>query len=67
MPTMRPTMAPKQRDGMNSPHGTLIPNVKTVMVSLRISAKMSNHSARWTPGPAAAISIAELTSVKLRL
>lgn len=67
MPTIRPAIAPSARLGMNSPHGTLMPKVKMVMTSFSTRASTSSQMAWYTPGPAAAFSIAEFTSVKLRL
>lgn len=52
---------------MNSPQGTLMPKVKMVMTSFSTRASTSSQMAWYTPGPAAAFSIAEFTSVKLRL
>lgn len=60
-------MAPSASDGINNPQGTFMPNVKIVITSFIASASVSSQIALYTPGPAAAISIAELTSVKLRL
>lgn len=60
-------MAPKHNDGIKSPHGTLIPNVKINKQNLTMNVRMSNQTALYTPGPAAAISIAEFTSVKFLL
>ena len=34
-PTILPMMAPTAREGMNSPHGTLMPKVNTVTTALR--------------------------------
>ena len=67
MPTILPAIAPSARLGMKSPQGTLMPKVKMVMTSLSMSARTSSQMARYTPGPAAAFSMAEFTSVKLRL
>lgn len=60
-------MAPRHKDGMKSPQGTFMPKVKMVMTSLRIRARMRSQMAWSTPGPAAAMPMGELTSVKLRL
>lgn len=67
MPTIRPTIAPRHKLGMKRPHGTFMPKVKMVMMSFRIRARIRSHMALWTPGPAAAISMAEFTSVKFLL
>lgn len=45
MPTILPAMAPNARLGINNPHGTLIPNVNTVMTSFKIRASSSSHIA----------------------
>ena len=44
---------------------TLIPKVKTVTTALKASAPTRSQHARNTPSPAAAISIAVFTLVKL--
>lgn len=67
MPTIRPMIAPRHRLGMNSPQGTLMPKVKIVRVSFMIRARIKSQIALKTPGPAAAISMAEFTSVKFLL
>lgn len=67
MPTIRPKIAPNVSDGMNRPHGTFIPKVNIVRTRYTTNAKISNQIALYTPGPAAAISMAEFTSVKFRL
>ncbi len=66
MPTILPTMAPMHREGMKRPAGTLMPNVNTVMTSLKINARASFHRAFRTPSPASA-SVLSLMLVKLRL
>jgi hypothetical protein len=38
-------MAPKQRDGIKSPAGTLIPKVKIVTMNLKKRARMRSHIA----------------------
>jgi hypothetical protein len=38
-------MAPMQREGMKMPAGTLIPKVKMVITSLKISANANCHMA----------------------
>ena len=45
----------------------MIPNVKMVTMNLKMRASSKSHIAEWTPGPAAAISIAEFTLEKFRL
>lgn len=45
MPTMRPAMAPMHSDGMYNPAGTLIPIVKMVITTLKISARNSKAKA----------------------
>ena len=58
MPTIRPTIAPKHKLGINNPHGTFIPNVKIVVISLKINARTRSDTAVNTPGPADEISSA---------
>lgn len=45
MPTILPMIAPRHNEGINKPQGTLMPNVKIVMTSLRIIAKINNQMA----------------------
>ena len=63
MPTIRPTIAPIQRDGIYNPAGTLMPIVKIVMTILKTNARKRRARAVYTPVPAAALSIAPLTFV----
>lgn len=67
MPTILPMIAPSVSDGMKRPQGTFMPNVNTVNTRYTMKAKIKSQIALYTPGPAAAISIAEFTSVKFRL
>lgn len=86
MPTILPTMAPRQSEGINKPHGTLskqnekiqpnnfkyysltfMPKVKMVMINFSIKAMISSQIALYTPGPAAAKSMADFTFVKFLL
>ena len=60
-------MAPRHKLGIKRPQGTFMPKVKTVATNLKTRARDNNRTALYTPGPAAAISMAELTSVKFLL